>query len=125
MEAKVGPRPYVRPLPRVFWFTRRPRYVRYMARELSCFSIAAYGVLMVVGLANLAAGPAAWQGFLEALRSPASIAFHVAALAFSLYHSITWFNLTPKAIPLRFVSAAHYAGWVVLSLALLVFSGAL
>ena len=119
MDAQVGRRPFVRPLPRVWWFLRRPRYIRYMAREFSCFFIAAYSVLMVVGLAKLAAGPAAWQGFLEALRSPASIAFHVVALAFSLYHSITWFNLTPKAIPLRFISAAHYAGWALLSLLIL------
>lgn len=123
MDAKVGPRPYVRALPRVFWFTRRPRYVRYMAREFSCFFVAAYGVLMVVGLQRLAAGPAAWQDFLDALRSPASIAFHVVALAFSLYHSMTWFNLTPKAIPLPFVAAAHYAGWVLLSS--LILAGAL
>jgi fumarate reductase subunit C len=123
MDAKIGPRPYVRALPRVLWFTRRPRYVRYMTREFSCFFIAAYSVLMVVGLAKLAAGPAAWQAFLEALRSPASIAFHVVALAFSVYHSITWFNLTPKAIPLGFISAVHYAGWVVLSLAVLVLAG--
>ena len=123
MDAKVGPRPYVRALPRVFWFTRRPRYLRYMAREFSCFFIAAYSVLMVIGLSKLAAGPAGWQVFLEALRSPASIAFHLVALAFSLYHSITWFNLTPKAIPLRFISAAHYAGWALVSL--LILAGAL
>lgn len=123
MDAKVGPRPYVRALPRVFWFTRRPRYVRYMARELSCFFIAGYGALMVAGLAKLAAGPAAWQGFLEALRSPASIAFLVVALGFALYHSMTWFNLAPKAIALPFVSAAHYAGWALLTA--LILAGAL
>ena len=43
-------------------------------------------------------------------------------LAFALYHSVTWFNLTPKALPLPFIAAAHYAMWVLLSAGLLVIS---
>jgi fumarate reductase subunit C len=87
---------------------------------------------MVVGLMRLSQGPAAWQGFLQALQSPASIAFHVVALAFSLYHSVTWFNLTPKALPVQLgeeflpdgvIAGAHYAGWVALSVALFWMAG--
>jgi fumarate reductase subunit C len=62
------------------------------------------------------------------LKSPASIAFHVATLAFATYHSITWFNLTPKALPLQVgeqfvpdwvIAGAHYAAWAALSVAIL------
>jgi len=115
------------------WIFRHPRYLRYMAREFSCLFIGAWTLMIVVGLKRLAEGPAAWEAFLAALRSPASIVFHVVALGFAAYHSITWFNLTPKALPLQIgeefvpdgvIAGAHYAAWAALSLAILYFAGA-
>lgn len=112
-------RPYERPISSE-WIFRHPRY---LVREFSCLFIGGYSLLMVVGLARLSQGPAAWTDFLQALQSPASIAFHVVALAFAAYHSVTWFNLTPKAIPLPFIAAAHYAGWAAVSIATLWLAG--
>jgi fumarate reductase subunit C len=115
------------------WITRHPRYLRYMVRELSCLFIGGWTLMMVWGLGRLAQGPQAWAAFLEALRSPASIVLHLLALAFALYHSITWFNLTPKALPLQrgedfvpggVISGAHFALWGLLSLAVLALAGA-
>lgn len=116
-------RPYVRAMRASEWVFRHPRYVRYMVRELSCLFIGAYSFMMVVALARLAEGPAAWEAFVRALQSPWSIGFHVVALAFALYHSVTWFNLTPQAMPLPHISAAHYAGWAAVSTALLWLGG--
>ncbi len=126
-------KPYVREIPKFRWYFRQPRYLRYMAREITCVFIGAYTLLMVWGLRELADGPAAWAAFLECLSSPSSIVFHVLALGFALYHSITWFNLTPKALPVQIgedflpdsvISGAHYGAWVVLSLAVLILAGA-
>jgi fumarate reductase subunit C len=114
--------PYVRPISAREWVFRHPRYVRYMVREFSCLFIGGWTLLMVWGLKALAEGPAAWTAFLQLLRSPAGVAFQLVTLAFALYHSVTWFNLTPKALPLPFIAAAHYAMWVVLSAGLLVIS---
>jgi fumarate reductase subunit C len=95
-----------------------------MVREFSCLFIGGWTLLMVWGLKQLSEGPAAWAAFLELLRSPASIAFHLVALAFAAYHSITWFNLTPKALPVQIgedflpgwvVAGAHYALWLAAS----------
>ena len=125
-------KPYVREMT-FRWIFRHPRYVRYMAREFSCLFIGAYTLLMVWGLKQLADGPESWRAFLECLQSPASILFQVLALGFALYHSFTWFNLTPKALPLQvgeeflpdgLISGAHYAGWAVVSLAILYLAGA-
>lgn len=133
MAEQVTRKPYVREIPRVRWFLRHPRYIRYMAREFSCLFIGAYTLMLVVGLKRLAEGPEAYAGFLEALSAPLAIAFHVLALVFSAYHSITWFRLTPKALPVQVgenllpdwvVSGAHYAGWAVLSLIVLWLAGA-
>jgi fumarate reductase subunit C len=126
-------RPLVREVPPTTWFFRHPRYLRYMSREITCIFIAAYCVMLVVGLQRLAAGPAAWDGFLLALRSADSIVFHLLALAAALYHSATWFNATQKAMPIQIgedfvpgnvISGAHYVAWAVLSIAVLYIAGA-
>ena len=115
------------------WIFRHPRYLRYMTREFSCLFIGAWTLMLVCALARLSEGPEAWASFLEGLKSPLIIAFHVVALAFAVYHSITWFNLTPKALPLQIgeqfvpdaaISGAHFAAWAVLSIAVLYLAGA-
>lgn len=125
-------KPYVREMTSA-WIFRHPRYLRYMVREFSCLFIGAWTLLMVWGLMQLAEGPAAWAEFLAFLGRPASIVFHVLALGFAVYHSVTWFNLTPKALPVqigdRFVpdgaiAGAHYAGWALVSLLVLWLAGA-
>jgi fumarate reductase subunit C len=98
-----------------------------MAREFSCLFIGAWTLLMVYGFAQLAAGPEAWAAFLALLKSPASIVFHVFALAFTVYHSTTWFMLTPKALPLApdaVISGAHFGAWAVLTGLVLYLAGA-
>ena len=133
MGEEMSRKPYVREVRKFRWFFRQPRYLRYMAREFTCIFIGAYTLLLVAGLSSLSQGPAAYQGFLDWLASPASVVFHVLAFGFSLYHSVTWFNLTPKALPVQrgeefvpdsVISGAHYAGWGLLSLVVLVLAGA-
>jgi len=132
MAEEVSRKPYVRE-ETWRWIFRHPRYLRYMAREFSCLFIGAWTLLLVWGLKQLAEGPAAWDAFLAWLKSPASIAFHVVALGFAAYHSITWFRLTPKALPVQLgesfvpdgvISGVHYAAWAALSLAVLYLAGA-
>jgi len=133
MAEQMSRKPYVREVPKFRWFFRQPRYLRYMAREVTCIFIGAYTLLLVAGLHSLSQGPAAYQGFLDWLGSPASIVFHALALGFSAYHSVTWFNLTPKALPIQLgedfvpdslISGAHYAGWALVSLVVLGLAGA-
>ena len=132
MAEEVNRKPYVR-AETWRWIFRHPRYLRYMTREFSCLFIGGWTLMMVWGLKQLAEGPAAWAAFLEFLKSPLSIGFHVVALAFAVYHSITWFNLTPKALPLQvgeeflpdwIISGAHFAAWIVASAGLLFYAGA-
>ena len=39
--------------------------------------------------------------FVQGMKRPELIVFHVVTLAFAVYHSYTWFQLTPKALPLQ------------------------
>ncbi len=125
-------RPLVREVPPASWYFHRPVYLRYMSREITCIFIAAYCVLLVVGLQRLAAGPAAYDAFLLGLKSADSIVFHVLALAAAVYHATTWFGATHKAMPIQIgedfvqpnvISGAHYVVWVVLSAVILFLAG--
>jgi fumarate reductase subunit C len=103
-----------------------------MAREVTCIFIAIYTTILVVGVVRLAQGREAYEAFLAALASPASIVFHLLALAFALYHSITWFNLAPKALPLHVgdttvapavIAGAHYVVFILISIVVLMLAG--
>ncbi len=125
-------RPYMRPVSATSWWLAQPRYIRYMAREVSCVFIGAYTAVIVIGLVRLSEGAGAWGSFIEILQEPVSIAFHLLALVFALYHTTTWFNVTPKAMPIQIgethlpggiVIGAHYAGWIVVSALILFLVG--
>ncbi|MBL8540894.1 MAG: hypothetical protein U1E63_06080 [Burkholderiales bacterium] len=125
-------KPYVREVPKTTWYFRQARYMRYMAREVTCIFIGAYTLLLVVALKHLSEGQASYEAFLEGLRNPVCILFHLVALAFALYHTFTWFNVTPQAMPIQhgeefvpgsIVLGVHYGGWIVLSLAVLFLAG--
>jgi len=120
-------RPYVRKVPKFWWLGQR-RYAIYMVRELTCLFIGAYVVVVLVGLFRISQGPAAYRAYFEALQSPFAIAFHLLALVFALFHMVTWFGLTPKAMPLRLgnrmvpgtvIILAHYVVWFLVSAGLL------
>jgi fumarate reductase subunit C len=124
-------RPYVREMPKSWWLGQR-RYTFYMVRELTCVFIGAYVFVLLFGLFRLSQGPAAYGAFVDALQNPFAIVFHLLALAFALFHTVTWFGLTPKAMPLRLgektvpgmaIILAHYAVWLVISAALLLLAG--
>jgi len=118
-------KPYMRKLPTWWWLSQR-RYTIYMIRELTCIFIGAYAVLIVIGLLRLSHGRAEYDAFLDALQSPFGMVFHLLALLFALVHTVTWFGVTPKAMPLWLgerrvpdaaIIMAHYAGWIVVSAA--------
>jgi fumarate reductase subunit C len=124
-------RPYVRKVERSWWL-HHPRYVRYMIRELTSLFVGLYCALLAVGLVRLAQGHAAWDGFVAAFSSPLGVSFQLVCLAFAIYHSVTWFALTPKAMPLvvkgepvpdMAIVSAHYVAWAAVSAVVLIAAG--
>jgi fumarate reductase subunit C len=121
-------RPYKRKMKRSWWLRRR-RYFAYMLRELTSLFVGLYSALLVIGLVCLVLGSAVWERFLAALSSPAGITFQLVCLAFATYHSVTWFALTPKAMPMmlrgqpvsaKAIVSVHYAAWIALSVVVLI-----
>jgi fumarate reductase subunit C len=90
-------KPYVRPMKG--WWRRNPYYVRYMIREASSVFLAIYTVVLLVGLARLAQGEAAWEAWRAGLTSFGSVAFHGLALLTVGYHAYTWWKVAPKTTP--------------------------
>lgn len=118
---------YYPKLPTTWWLSR-PNYVLFMLRELSSVFIAIFLVVLLVQIRQLSQGPAAYAAFVERLRSPGWIVFHVVALAFALYHSVTWLKLTAvvqvvrlgeRQVPPWLVAAGAFAAWGVVSLVIL------
>lgn len=90
-------RPYMRPMQG--WWKKNPFFVEYMVHEGTAFFVAAYAIILLVGLVRLAQGEAAWNGWLAALKSPMSILLHLALLAAMLYHTWSWFKIMPRTLP--------------------------
>ncbi|MHC4106769.1 MAG: fumarate reductase subunit C [Planctomycetota bacterium] len=117
-------KPYIRPMPAT-WYLKTAPYRRFMVRELTSFFMAGYLVFLLVVLARLDDGPEAYQALLSTLRSPLSVIGHGLALLAALFHSISWFILTPKAMVIRIgeervpsplvAIAAGYGPWLVVS----------
>ncbi|MGQ0568405.1 MAG: fumarate reductase subunit C [Armatimonadota bacterium] len=115
--------PYHRP-PRFNWWLGNRAFTLFVVRELTSVFIAAYVVLVMLLLRNLTLGREAYEAYLRFLGSPGMVVFHLVALAAAVYHSITWFTLSPKAmvvrvggnrVPPRVIVGANYAAWIVVS----------
>lgn len=112
-------RRYHRPYPNTWWLSR-PAYIRFMLRELSSAFLAAYAIFWLVLLAR-SGDRVAFEQTVAGLSSPLSIFLHLVVLAFALFHSITFFNLTPRVIvvprgedkvPDHVIAGVHYVAWL-------------
>ena len=92
-----GRRPYQRSMKG--WWRRDPFFVRYMIREVTAFIVAAYAIVLLVGVLALSRGAAAWNGWLAALRTRPSVVLHVLMLLAMIYHTWSWFEIMPKTMP--------------------------
>jgi fumarate reductase subunit C len=126
-------KPFVRPVSKTGWYLKHPRYMRYMSREITCVFIGAFALLMVCTLDRLAAGEAAFNSYMAALKGPGSFISLLLIFFFATYNATNWFNVTPKAMPVqigeeflagKYIVGAHYAVWVIASLVVLFFGGA-
>jgi len=89
---------YVRPISST-WFLQRGSWKRFMLRELTALFVGAYAVFLLV-MVYRARDEQSFAAFYEGLRSPLSILFHLVTLGMVLYHAVTWFQLTPQAMPM-------------------------
>ena len=109
----------------VYWWLGQWRYLKFILRELSSVFVAWFVVLTLLQLRALENGPEAYARFQHWLRTPTAIALNALTFFFVVFHTITWFNLAPRAMAIRLhgkrlpdflVAAPNYALWLLVSL---------
>ena len=111
------------------WFTQRRAYKLFMIRELTSVFIALYTIVLLVFLYKLGQGEKPFVAFLGSLNHPGWMVLHAVALVASVWHTITWFQATPQAMPV-FIGeerlrpaivaiAMGYLPWVVVTILIL------
>jgi fumarate reductase subunit C len=115
-----------RPRVSTYWWLWRWAYLKFILRELSSVAVAYFVVLLLLQLHALSLGPESYAAFQQWLRSPSMIALNGIGLLFVLFHTITWFNLAPRAMAVRvrgkrvpdlLIAAPNYIAWLAVSVA--------
>ncbi len=82
------------------WFLSRAAYRRFMAREMTAFALAVFLVYLLYWLRAIGDGYTAYVQMIQLTMNPLLVTGLGLAFGAMLYHSITWFNLTPKIMPM-------------------------
>ncbi len=108
----------------ILWWTQRASHLRFIGRELTSLAVAYVAILILLMIRAASQGEEAYFEFMVLLKSPMMMFFSVFTLGGLFFHSITWFNLAPKAlvikigktrIPGLMIALANYIGWVIIS----------
>jgi len=111
----------------IFWWVHKWVHLKFILRELTSVAVAFYAVVLLFQVRALAQGPEAYANFLAWLKMPVAVFVHAIAFLFVIFHSVTWFNLSPKALVVRIgkrripdavIAASNYVAWVIFSAAM-------
>ena len=118
------PRWYRQPVS-TWWWLRRRSYVAFILREVSSVFVAWSVLFLLMLIRAVGNGAGGYADFVDWADTPWVVLLNVVTLAFITYHSVTWFQLTPKAMVVRLrgrvvpgvaIAGSAFAGWVVVSL---------
>ncbi|HKX29167.1 MAG TPA: fumarate reductase subunit C [Blastocatellia bacterium] len=107
-----------------YWWIGQWSHLQFILRELSSLFVAYAVILILLLLRAIGQGPESYAAFQERLKSPAALTLNSISLIFVLFHAITWFNLTPRAMPVRvggrrlpdwMVALPNYVAWIAIS----------
>lgn len=119
----TGTRAYRRQ-PSLWWWVGKRSYALFILRELSAVAVAWFVAVTLAFAWSVGAGEEQYRRFLHLAAHPVLVAVDVVALLFLLLHTATWFDLTPKAMPVRVrghrtppaaIVAAQWAGFAAVS----------
>jgi len=94
-------------------------------REISSVFVAWFVVILLLQIRALSRGPDAYARFQHWLQNPLVLMLNLVTLFFVVFHAITWFNLAPSAMAVRFrgkrvpdllIVGANFAAWAAVSL---------
>ena len=91
---------YRKPVSNAWWLERK-QYFFFVIRELTSIFVAGYCLFLLFIISEISDGQENYTLLILSLNSTISLVFHFISLPFILYHTITWFNLTPKIMKLQ------------------------
>ncbi len=107
-----------------YWWLSQWTYTKFILRELSSVFVGYFIVITLLQVRALTLGASSYAELQELLSHRLVILLNCVAFLFLLLHTITWFNLTPRAIVLRLggkrvpdslIIAPNYVAWLVIS----------
>ena len=113
-----------RPRVSTWWWLKRRSYLAFILRELSSVFVAWSVVFLLLLVAALSGGEDGYRQFLAWAGRPVVVVLNFVSLFFVVFHAVTWFNLAPKAMVMRWrgrrvpgawVAASNYAAWALAS----------
>ncbi len=108
----------------IFWWTRKWTHIRFILRELTSLSVAFFALEIVLLFFSVSRGPEGYQTFVAVISNPILIILNFIAFVGLIFHSVTWFDLAPKAmvikvgkrpLPAIVIAGSNYMGWIVVS----------
>jgi fumarate reductase subunit C len=115
---------WYRPHVSVYWWLGEWHYLKFILREISSVFVAVFVIETLFMLNALRDGPQAYAQFQQCVRNPLVILLNIVGFFFIVFHTITWFNLAPSAMPVRMggkrvpevlVAAPSYVAWIIVS----------
>ena len=115
---------WYRPRVSTWWWLKRRPYLAFILRELSSVFVAWSVVFLLLLVAAVSGGGDSYRQFLAWAGRPAVLLLSAVSLLFVVFHAVTWFNLAPKAMVLRWrgrrvpgawIAASNYAAWALAS----------
>ncbi len=107
-----------------YWWLGQWSYTKFILRELSSVFVGYFIVITLLQVRALTLGESSYAELQDWLSSPLVIVLNIVGFLFLLLHTVTWFNLTPRAIVLRLggkrvpdilIIAPNYVAWLVIS----------
>jgi len=110
----------------VWWWLESWRYTKFVLREVTSVAVAFFALEALWKVRAIGHGPETYAAFLAWMETPLFVVLNAVAFVFVLYHSITWFNLAPKAmvvrlggkrVPDRAIQLGNYLAWAAVTAA--------
>ncbi len=114
------------------WWTNIPFYRLYMLREATAIFTFLYSINLLAGLRALATDEAHFLSWAAAQSNPIMVLFAIVSFLMVGYHCYTWFDATPKVMPLQIkdkkvpakhIVLGHWGAAAFLALLILILAG--
>ncbi len=83
------------------WWLKNNAFKAYMLREATALPLLFFLLCLSFGIYSLGQGESQWLHWQQIMRNPVVIAINLLALAASLFHAWTFFQLFPRVMPIR------------------------